>query len=297
MASSGLITPVTGRKYVKSWMIDEFIASAIDFYSWTESLLQDRYFTPVEIVRFLSHPEALNAWESRLKDPDYHVYISDKRTEHLDKLNRPYGIITGGYRLDARHWLNSTRDFLKTQRVFIEEEFSIESNREDYAGIIYATGASNPLTSAGLIPNKGEALIVKMPDWKFDQVIKEDVFFVPLKETSTYWVGSYYEPWPNDINTTLAGKQMLIKAIEEVYRGSYTILEHISGIRPTVDDRRPLVGPILHMPGQYMFNGMGTKGTSLAPYWADQLISHLEDGVGLPRIVAPSRYAPQEEEK
>src|SRR5687768_1573757 len=79
IASSGLITPVTGRKYVKSWMIDEFIASSLDFYGWTEELLGKKYFHPVDIVRFLSHPEALLAWESRKGDPDYVNYISDKR--------------------------------------------------------------------------------------------------------------------------------------------------------------------------------------------------------------------------
>jgi hypothetical protein len=57
--SSGLITPVTGRRYVKSWMIDELMASAIDFYGYTEQLLGREYFKPVEILRFLNNDEIL----------------------------------------------------------------------------------------------------------------------------------------------------------------------------------------------------------------------------------------------
>ena len=97
-------------------MIDEFISSALDFYGWTEALFNDRFFDKVEIVRFLSHPEAINAWEGRLKDPAYDQYISGKRTDDLDKLNRPYGIITGGYRLDTVAWLTAAHHFLRVER-------------------------------------------------------------------------------------------------------------------------------------------------------------------------------------
>src|SRR4030095_14969439 len=58
MASSGLINPVTGRRYVKAWMIDELIKKAIEFYTWTENLFGSTYFFPVDIVRFLSNEEA-----------------------------------------------------------------------------------------------------------------------------------------------------------------------------------------------------------------------------------------------
>ena len=121
IASSGLITPVTGRKYVKSWMVDEFIASALEFYNWTEELLGKKYFYPVDIVRFLSHSEALIAWENRKDDPDYANYISDKTYEELDRLGRPYGILTGGYRLDAKNWLIDARKFLSEQGLLSDE--------------------------------------------------------------------------------------------------------------------------------------------------------------------------------
>src|SRR5688500_13449331 len=141
MASSGLITTVTGRKYVKSWMIDEFIASAIDFYSWTEELFGKSYFFPVEIVRFLSHPEALEAWERRWQDTDYEAYISNKKYEELDRLERPYGILTGGYRLDTPAWLTTTRQYLTTNGFLEEGWFTEDKDSNEFAGVIYATGA------------------------------------------------------------------------------------------------------------------------------------------------------------
>jgi glycine oxidase len=294
MASSGLITPVTGRKYVKSWMIDEFIASALDFYQWTEEILGNRYFFPVDIVRFLSHPEALAAWDKRKKDPEYQNYISEKRLEELDVLDRPYGILTGGYRLDTPGWIKSVRSFLKKNNFFEETYVDPNDSFQQYEGVIYATGATNTSISNGLIPNKGEALIVKLPEWKFPAIVKEEVFFIPIGEENVFWVGSNYKPWPENSRPSVEGKQSLIKAIEHIYPGSFVILEHLSGIRPTIDDRRPLVGLYPGHHNKFLFNGMGTKGTSLAPFWADHLVSHLINKTPILKIVNPLRYQTQQ---
>lgn len=294
MASSGLITPVTGRKYVKSWMIDEFIDAALDFYRWTEEVLGRQYFFNVDIIRFLSHPEALVAWKKRSSDPDYARYISTKRLEELDRMERPYGILTGSYRLDTPVWLKDVRAYLWGKNLFEERTVSFSESHPEFDSTIYATGAVGPVFSSGLVPNKGEALIVKMPEWNFPWIVKEEVFFVPLKEKDMFWVGSYYQRWPADSNPSIDGEQTLMNAIKEIYDGSFVVIEHLSGIRPTVDDRRPLIGPYPGHEGKYLFNGMGTKGTSLAPYWAEQLVSHLELGMPLDRLVNPNRYKSQQ---
>ncbi|MDQ3016400.1 MAG: FAD-binding oxidoreductase [Bacteroidota bacterium] len=288
--SSGLINPVTGRKYVKSWLIDEYIEAALDFYSWTESLLGKKYFFQVDIVRSLINLEALNAWENRSKDQEYDRYISHKRFEEFDRLGKPYGVVTGGYRLDVQAWLKDVHQFLVENEILEIANALISDPGDQYEHVIYATGAVGLPVSLGLIPNKGEALIVKMPEWKLPGIIKEDVFFVPLSEEHTYWIGSHYEPWSEKAGPTAEGKQALIKAIEQVYEGPFVILQHLAGLRPTMQDRRPLVGPYPNKKNNYLFNGMGTKGTSLAPYWAEYLFAYLENGADLPAIVNPARY-------
>lgn len=293
MASSGLITPVTGRKYVKSWMIDQFIESALEFYRWTEDLLGNKFFHQVDIVRFLSNHEALTAWEKRSIDPEYGPYISNKKYEALDQLQKPYGILTGGYRLNTPGWIHSARTYLAELGMFEERMYSLEDLYPEFDSVIYATGAVGTSVSKGLIPNKGEALVVNMKNWKYPAIIKEDVFFIPLEDSDTFWIGSYYEPWPEDPEPTLVGRKTLMQAIEKVYSGSFKVNSHLSGIRPTVDDRRPLVGRFPQYENKYLFNGMGTKGTSLAPFWADHLISHLIEGKPILPIVDPARYSQQ----
>jgi glycine/D-amino acid oxidase-like deaminating enzyme len=293
MASSGLINPVTGRKYVKSWMIDELIESALDFYSWSEEVLGKKYFHRVEIIRSLHNQEALKAWKKRLGDPEYSAYISEKRNELLDRKERPYGIVTGAFRLDAPAWLLDCRMHLRQLGVYEELAEPYVGNEQGNQIVIWATGSIDNSISEGLIPNKGEALVVRISDWEFTSIVKEDVFFIPLREEHHYWVGSYYDRWPSDHSPSAEGKKQLMEAIEFVYKGSFVIKKHLSGTRPTVDDRRPLVGPWPGRNKHYIFNGMGTKGTSLAPFWARHLMSHIVSGTPLIELVNPSRYKSQ----
>jgi glycine/D-amino acid oxidase-like deaminating enzyme len=49
------------------------------------------------------------------------------------------------------------------------------------------------------------------------------------------------------------------------------ILEQKAGVRPTVLDRRPLMGEHPAYQGVYIFNGLGTKGYMMAPTLASEL--------------------------
>lgn len=290
LASSGLIAPITGRRYVKAWRIDEYVSKALDFYRWSEELMGSDYFFPVEIIRFLSSDEARKAWDKRLEDPEYDAYISNKKYQLLDEMNRPYGILTGGYRLDTPSWVTAARRFLIANGLLDILNQPYETKLSTGKTTIFTTGALDPNVSEGIIPNKGESLILHMPDWKIPLIIKEDVFIVPLNKDHLFWVGSHYEPWPENPFPTEEAKIRIVEAIRKVYSGRLEIKEHMVGIRPTVDDRRPLIGAYPGREGQFIFNGVGTKGTSLAPFWSEQLIEHILNGLPLSEDVFPGRY-------
>ncbi len=52
-------------------------------------------------------------------------------------------------------------------------------------------------------------------------------------------------------------------------------MDHWAAIRPATLERRPFIGFHPRHPQIAIFNGMGTKGCSLAPYFAKQLVDHL----------------------
>jgi hypothetical protein len=290
MASSGLINPITGRRYVKSWMADALIAETLDFYSWSDSVLDTQAFRPVEIARFLASAEAVDAWRLRVDDPEFSAYVTPMRHALLDSLGVPYGIVTGAFVLDTPAWVQAVKTFLRARGHAVPAETTTDASSAGHGPVIRATGVfADPLPD-GLIPNKGEALIVRMPEWPLPMIIKGEVFVVPLDEPETYWVGSGYARWPDHPKPTEAERERLLSGLRKLHDGPITVIDHLAGIRPTTADRRPLIGEDPQHPGDFIFNGMGTKGTSLAPYWAKQLIRHIRDGHALLPEVDPARF-------
>ena len=74
--SSGLINPITGRKYVKSWMVDELLPQSITTYRGFEELLDSNYINTREIVRSIDTTEQENQWHIREADIGYQDYIT-----------------------------------------------------------------------------------------------------------------------------------------------------------------------------------------------------------------------------
>ena len=69
------------------------------------------------------------------------------------------------------------------------------------------------------------------------------------------------------------------------------LLDQQAGIRPTVKDRRPLIGRHEEKSNLYIFNGMGTRGVMLAPFFANQLAKHIEEGESLDPEVDIKRFS------
>ncbi len=55
----------------------------------------------------------------------------------------------------------------------------------------------------------------------------------------------------------------------------FKVVDHIAAVRPAAVERRPFVGwhPVYTNAG--ILNGMGTKGCSLAPWFAKQLVENI----------------------
>jgi len=71
----------------------------------------------------------------------------------------------------------------------------------------------------------------------------------------------------------------------------YEIVDHIVGIRPANSQRRPFVGLHPQYPQIGICNGMGTKGCSLAPYFSEQLVQHIENGATITPEASIERFA------
>jgi glycine oxidase len=115
------------------------------------------------------------------------------------------------------------------------------------------------------------------------------VFILPLGN-SLFKVGATYN-WNDKTNTpTQEGKQELIDRIKEILTCDFEIVSHYAGIRPTVKDRKPLVGTHREFSNIHILNGLGTRGVMLGPAMAKALFEHIELGIPLASEINIKRF-------
>jgi glycine/D-amino acid oxidase-like deaminating enzyme len=105
-----------------------------------------------------------------------------------------------------------------------------------------------------------------------------------------WWIGSSYE---NDFDTpepTEAFYNSTVASLQNILKIPFSIQDRLAGLRPAVIERRPFVGMHPNHPAIGIFDGMGTKGCSLAPYFAQQLTQNLLQGKPVDALADVQRF-------
>ena len=290
--ASGVINPVTGRRIVQTWMIDVLLPNALQAYTELGIQLNKTILKKAPVV--LLHPsvQMKESFEYRLNHDN--VYLSpNNKTEWEAFFKTPFGTgqIDSSFWIDLNTMLSSWRKQLKDLGNYIETYFDIEDlivhqdhvTWKEYTAnhIIFCDGNNSMqnkyFNKLPFAPNKGEALIVEIKGLPKENIYKQSISIVPWKE-DLFWVGSNYEWTFKDNSPTETFKEKMIQALDNFLKVPYTIVDHITGIRPANTERRPFVGVHPSFPSIAICNGMGTKGCSLAPYFSKQLIEYIENG-------------------
>lgn len=293
--AAGLYNPVVFKRLVKSWMADELIPYMDAFYVETEKLLNERFYYKKEIVKLFADVTEKEFWLKKSKE-EVGTYLS--QTMDLDFLNNcvenPFGAaeVTAAGNLNMAIFLKAFRTYFLKKEFLLQEKFEygdlsisekgVSYHNMDAEKIIFCEGhqtTANPYFN--WLPfklTKGELITIQLKkehSIPADKVINKGVFILPLGN-NTYKVGATYEWTDLTIHPTEKGKSELIDKLKKVIRVPFDIIDHQAGIRPTVLDRRPLIGlhPVHACIG--IFNGMGTKGVMLAPYFAKQFNQFLK---------------------
>lgn len=311
--SAGLMNPITGRKFVKSWRVDDLLPAArLAYAQLGEQLARGTsYFASRPIIRALAHPKDQNNWEVRASIPGYAPYISDESTAGgyapLIVPATGYGVVQGGGRVAVQALLADFRARLLADGALWEspmdyDALDLTAGTGRYKGlearyVVCCEGIgiqTNPyFRHLPVQGNKGEVLRIRIPGFVPDRILKQQLFLVPLGGDE-FWVGSTYFNAFESAAPSERGRAALVEKLERLLRVPYEVLDHQAAVRPTVPDRRPLIGRHPAYEQLVLFNGMGTKGASLAPYWAAQLVEHLEEGTPLDEAVGHERYPVRE---
>lgn len=306
--AAGMINPVTGRRYVKSWRIDTLLPFSRQTFRDLEKELDIQIYHERNIIRSLFNSREENDWQVRTAEPGYEAYLLDKAelgpyADHTVPAYS-YGEVTHSAQVNLPLLIDRFREKLLAQKQIVETAFdhqklkiypdAVQYGPHRARGILFCEGqdaVNNPFFNH--LPfrgAKGEVLIIRIPQVSFEKILKHRVFITPLGD-GTYWVGSAYINEYQDDLPTEAGRQFLLDRLADILKTPFEVVEHRSAIRPTVKDRRPFLGTHPDSPRLHLFNGLGTKGASLGPFWAKAMSNYLVHRQPLDPAVDISRFS------
>lgn len=303
--AAGIINPVTGRRIVKTWMIDEVMPFALQQYTELEKLLQITAIEQKDIVDFFPTPQMKHAFAKRYEEDTQYLSLQGDPEIWKDHFNYDfgYGTITPCYLVNLPELLPAYRHYLKAANHLLEENFDnnllqVEKEKIHYKditaqAIIFCDGIASfnsPWFSMlPFAPNKGEVLLVEAAGMPTHHIFKKGMNWVPWRE-NIFWVGSSYEWQFNNDQPTEAFRERTMAVLQQWIKAPVKLLDHKASVRPATIERRPFVGFHPAHPAIGIFNGMGTKGCSLAPWFAPQLVQHIQHGQPLQPEAAIRRF-------
>lgn len=291
--AAGMINPMVFRKMVKTWRGDDLIPYLKRFYPIVEQKVGDRFFFPRKIRRVFSTQDEVDYWKERTKDQAYTSYIheldaSDPKPSYvLEKYGNGW-VKSPGY-VDAKRFMKANHQYFLEQHKLRLENFNFQAfdahsltyKKESFSHVVFAEGYRgrfNPFFNyLPLQQTKGEVLTIRSAEFRKDEILNRKCFILPI-EKGDFKLGATFSWDTTDTTPTKEAREMLLDQYNQLSTAPIEVLEQEGGIRPTVTDRRPLIGEHPVFKKLYIFNGMGTKGYMIAPYFSEQFTQHIFDG-------------------
>jgi glycine oxidase len=302
--AAGLFNPVTGKLLNKTWIADTLFPYLHDFYSRVERLAFEKFFHPGPVYIPFRSVEEQNDWANLESDPSMASHISGVFSRPAfaavarDELG---GVLlkSGGF-LHVSRYIATIREKIREKNTlrgqFQWEKLRLSGNGVEYEdlrarSVIFCDGLhakKNDLTSwLPLHPLKGQTIDISL-DRELQVLFNRGIYIVPAGN-NRYKVGATYER--TDVQgITAAGRVELEERLRSLLRIPFEVTGQHWGFRPTTPDRRPLLGPLPRHRAALVFNGMGTKGVSLTPYFSGVLADYLEGVVQIPPEVNIDRF-------
>ena len=300
LPAAGIINPVTGKRFVKSWRLEEFFPAAKHAYQALEQFLKVPVWQPHPILRLLGTAEESNDWAARCALPDYADYLGERRDagawQPFIKPGLSYGVIHQAARVHFPNLIGRFRQWALESGIFenkVMDYDAIPGIAPDYDAVVFCEGfraAENPFfPELSWQPAKGEALLLRLQNAAhITDMLKKTMTLVPMGE-GVFWAGGSYQWHYPDLLPSEAERNFILRHVDEMLAAPFEIIGHVAGVRPAVKDRRPYIGVSKKHSNLFIFNGLGTKGALLAPYWAEHLAAHLLQGLPLDAAVDTKR--------
>ncbi len=304
--AGGMFNPVILKRFTPAWKAHEWLKYALLQFQKAELKYGKKYINYIDIYRKLTGIEEQNNWMAASDKPVLSVYMKDMVFNAIDGIDAPYGfgVLQGTGIVNVAQLLNDMVADLKQGHKLIEADFDYDQLQifQDYVSyqnikarqIVFAEGyglKQNPFfKDLPLTGTKGEMLMIET-EADIPYIVKSNVFIAPnVAHKGQYYIGATYN-WEDKTNLpTAAAREHLESKLQKFLNKPYKVVQQKAGIRPTVIDRRPLVGKHPEYKNVAVLNGMGTRGVILAPATAKQLFQYLEFDMPMMKEIDIKRF-------
>jgi glycine oxidase len=307
LVASGLYNPVVLKRFTAAWNAASNLETAIPKYISLEKLLGVKLDYVVPIHRVFNSVQEQNNWFLACDKPLLTPFLNPKLVDNKNNsVKAPFGFgeVNATGRIDTQKLIEAYRTFLSQMNQYISATFDYEALIETPEGLCYESIQAKHIVFTegfGIHKNpyfkqlplegtKGELITIYAPQLQLTPILKSSIFVIPM-EGDHYLVGSTYE-WTDKTNIpTSEAKSQLLEKLERLVTCDFEVVNQRAGIRPTVSDRRPLVGRHPNHQKMYVLNGLGTRGVLIAPAMAEALYTFIETDAPLPEEIDISRFS------
>ena len=305
--AAGIFNPLTGKKLVKTWLADDLFPYARQFYTGLEDRLGANFVHEAPIYRPFRSIAEQNTYLAQTADPKIASYVKQtgKPADLTDYVHAAFGgleVIRAGW-IDLPVLLDYSRQYFIDNQMFKDEAFDVNAlvvtdKQVEWKGftfgkVVFCQGfkalENDFFNWLPFTPVKGQILEITTEKPVQNYIVNQGIFMFPIRE-NVCKVGATYSWDPLDWKATKEATMELDEKLGALLKTGYQVTSEMAGIRPSVKDRRPLIGTHPENDKVCIFNGLGTKGITLAPFFANELVQHLEKGKELNPLVNIQRY-------
>lgn len=299
--SAGMVNPVVLKKFTTFWQAQ----NQIDYLH--ESLEDFKRFSDVNIyvnenVHRIFHDEnEKQLWERKRQHEDLTPFLDDV-FPYFEGVENPYGTgrVKQSGRVNVEAFFKAFYEVLEERGSLMKESFNYDDlNDQKYKDvtfdhIVFCEGIevrNNPyFKTIEINPNKGHQLYVRLHSkLEMNVTLKKKHFLFPLKD-DLYFYGGTYDREKQDAVVDDSAVEQLKNGLNEFYKGGFSVEEVHYGFRPTVKDRRPIIGRHENYENYYVFNGLGARGVLNGCFFSQTLYDFIENGVELPIEIDIKRF-------
>ena len=289
--AAGLINPVVFRRMTKSWLVDDAYPQMEATYRKLEELLQEKLYFPSRMMKILSEYE-VDFWKEKVFANQLEAYLDAEPNQNFRNpglsSSFSFGCVNKSGRLDTQKLILAFSGFLSQQNSIRNEKIDYQKlilrpNSVTYdnitaSKIIFCEGSvasQNPFfENLKFKHSKGEVLELKIQELNLNEIVSGEVFVMPIGNHG-YKVGATYSWDELNWETTESARVELLDKLKNISSTQSDVMNQKAGIRPTMHDRKPVIGLLPDKPQIGIFNGLGSKGVLLGPYFAKQFANLL----------------------